>query len=230
VTLGLVGTEFRLGAASNLTHGESRDGGPRWSPDGTTIAFHSDRTGRFEIWTIQADGSGLTQVTHTADGAATGPVWSPQGTRIAYAVEGRGAFVVDWPLPDGPARGRQLGGAQDSGPPFEPSSWSRDGKTIAGTADGVVLLSVADGRLRRLTDFGREPVWVGRHNAVLFTNGDELHHADTRSGVVRRVFRDSFARLSPHISVTPDGRTIYGTRTTDSGRIWVFDPTIPVKG
>ena len=39
-----------------------------WSPDGREIAFYSDRTGRFEIYVMKADGSGVRQVTDTRDG------------------------------------------------------------------------------------------------------------------------------------------------------------------
>ena len=55
------GTGFR-----KLTDDPHRDREPKWSPDGKTIAFHSDRSGTFQIWTINADGSGLRQLTDSA--------------------------------------------------------------------------------------------------------------------------------------------------------------------
>jgi Tol biopolymer transport system component len=59
-------------------------GSPAWSPDGTKIAFDNDRTGDAEVWTINADGSGLERITHdpkTSDGS---PAWSPDGSRILF--------------------------------------------------------------------------------------------------------------------------------------------------
>jgi TolB protein len=59
-------------------------GSPRWSPDGKRIAFQSTgRTGPEEIFIINADGSGLIQVT-TAKSNQSGPTWSPDGKMIAF--------------------------------------------------------------------------------------------------------------------------------------------------
>jgi TolB protein len=53
------GTGHKLGA-----HAETYDDEvPAWFPDGKRIAFQSDRTGRWEIWVMNADGSAQRQVT-----------------------------------------------------------------------------------------------------------------------------------------------------------------------
>ena len=59
-----------------------------WSPDGTKIAF-----GKAGIYVINADGSGLTNITPGRWAAA--PAWSPDGTRIAYhsPVEDGGTYT-----------------------------------------------------------------------------------------------------------------------------------------
>jgi Tol biopolymer transport system component len=66
----------------SLTSGPDHDGGPAWSPDGSKIAFY--RNG--QIWTMNADGSDLAQVTSPSGGGETdlNPSWSPDGTRIAF--------------------------------------------------------------------------------------------------------------------------------------------------
>jgi dipeptidyl aminopeptidase/acylaminoacyl peptidase len=62
---------------------------PAWSPDGGRVAFvvqTFDETGgtrRADIWTMDADGSDPTQVTH-GPGSSWSPSWSPDGTQIAY--------------------------------------------------------------------------------------------------------------------------------------------------
>ena len=66
-----------------ITDDAFRDRGPKWSPDGTQIAFYSDRSGRYETWTIRPDGSGLEQLTKTTGAARIEVTWAPDGKRIA---------------------------------------------------------------------------------------------------------------------------------------------------
>ena len=55
-----------------------------WSPDGTRIAFQMRKQGRFDIYTIQPDGSHLTQLTDSNQQNAD-PRWSPDGSLISYS-------------------------------------------------------------------------------------------------------------------------------------------------
>jgi WD40 repeat protein len=62
-----------------------QEGAPAWSPDGSKIAFDrsSDSGNTFDIFVMNADGSGLTQLT-TPGGYERHPAWSPDGSKIAY--------------------------------------------------------------------------------------------------------------------------------------------------
>ena len=42
---------------TRLTNSAGDDGLPAWSPDGTSISFVSNRSGRYRIWVMNADGS-----------------------------------------------------------------------------------------------------------------------------------------------------------------------------
>jgi WD40 repeat protein len=72
------------GAGKVLTSGPGNDLDPAWSPDGTHIAFaRGTGGGAFNIWVMNADGTGLTRLTSgTRDERY--PAWSPDGTTIAY--------------------------------------------------------------------------------------------------------------------------------------------------
>ena len=53
-----------------LTHdsgGTINDGADSWSPDGTKIAFTSNRTGTYQIYTMNADGTDISQLTKGPD-------------------------------------------------------------------------------------------------------------------------------------------------------------------
>jgi Tol biopolymer transport system component len=69
-----------------------------WSPDGTRLAFVSDRDGTNEIYIMEADGSNQTRLTHGAGGpialGAMWPAWSPDGSRIVYASDETGDFEI----------------------------------------------------------------------------------------------------------------------------------------
>lgn len=58
-------------------------GSPRWSPDGTQLAFAMDVAGNTDIYTVHPDGTSLTRLTNHPD-SDYAPAWSPDGTRIAY--------------------------------------------------------------------------------------------------------------------------------------------------
>lgn len=55
-----------------LTSNSGNNESPSWSPDGRYLAFQSDRTGRFEIYTMRIDGTRQTQL--TTQGAIS-PIW-----------------------------------------------------------------------------------------------------------------------------------------------------------
>jgi len=71
------------GTAKNIASGMAWEIQPRFSPDGSRIAFTSDRAGGDNIWTMKVDGSDMQQVTKETFRLLNNPTWSPDGEFIA---------------------------------------------------------------------------------------------------------------------------------------------------
>ena len=61
---------------------------PKWSPDGKRIAFSANPGGRYQIYTMNADGSDVRQVTRSENNAVE-LAWFPDGKRIAFTEQRR---------------------------------------------------------------------------------------------------------------------------------------------
>ena len=79
------------GEATQLTSGMAFDAQPRFSPDGTRVAFTSDRDGGQNIWTIRLDRTDTTQMSRGEANRAEAPDWSSDG-RYLVATFGAGNF------------------------------------------------------------------------------------------------------------------------------------------
>ncbi|MCG2590291.1 TolB family protein [Rhodohalobacter sulfatireducens] len=102
---------------------------PSWSPDGSQIAYHSYvQGGEGDIFIMNADGSGKTNVTNTPTGEWW-PDWSPNGNTIAFHVFETGipGYISTIGI-DGTGRSVLL---QDDEVSFMNPSWSPDGSKIA---------------------------------------------------------------------------------------------------
>ena len=122
-----------------------REGAPAWTPDGTRIAFASDRDGNWEIYDVRADGTGIRRLTNDP-AQDLAPVYSPNGRTIVFSSDRGGAddlhlFSMN---ADGTGARQITFGASEAAPDFSP-----DGRKIAyvsqtnGEAD--IWIADADG-------------------------------------------------------------------------------------
>jgi len=209
-----------------LTQGDYSDRAPRWSHDGSRIAFYSNRSGTLQVWVMQPDGSGLQQLTnHPATEGLYYPIWSPDdSTILSSSLEGK-TFVVDPRKPMMGDRLPTLPRPEGQAAAFVPWSWSPDGSTVAGweqrkdgAAAGILVYDPRTKRFTKLTDSGNYPAWIDARR-LLFSHRTELAVVDVESRRVQAVgtpqgFEEEFA-------LSRDGRTVYYTENQREGDVWL---------
>jgi dipeptidyl aminopeptidase/acylaminoacyl peptidase len=153
--------------------------GPQWSPDGTKVAFASNREGNFEVYVVNANGTGLANLTkNPADDSA--PAWSPDGRRIAFETNRDGQDEIYVMNADGSSPGNLSAFPRDE---FNPA-WSPNGQTIVferdrdGTNHDLWAISPSGGpsSVQQLTTASNDtnPDWSPDGTRIVYQRGDEL--------------------------------------------------------
>jgi Tol biopolymer transport system component len=159
------------GDVAAITDDTSTDSDPKWSPDGTTIAFDTLRGGQREIFTF-ANGT-YKRLTHTGNNKL--PTWSRDGTQIAYDHSGQ-IWTMD---ADGSHQHQLTAGPTDSAPSWSVNNviaFQRGDQVMVVPADGSAQPKVA---ISSAKGSAREPSWS--------PDGTQLAYAQVGADGVRRV-------------------------------------------
>jgi Tol biopolymer transport system component len=200
---------------------------PVWSPNGKQIAFAGgdQNTGRYDIFVMNLDGTGLRQLTHSTNGdGKTGLAWSPNGRWIAF----QNYAYLDEVSTDGASQ-RRLTGYGGSQPDFSPS-----GRRIAyanGAAEFYASIYVMrpDGSAKTLVAFPHNneslgsPTWSPDGERIAFGVGTAA---------------DSSSFVTPYLAIISQyrgrreklviGHTVYSADWSPTGRkiLLVEDPKV----
>jgi dipeptidyl aminopeptidase/acylaminoacyl peptidase len=165
-----------------LTRTDGIEAEPSWSPDGSRILFSRTFDNRTDLWTINVDGTGATNLTANLPAtlsAIRNPAWSPDGGRIAFVAAQGGQHHI-WTMNVNGSNVAQLTtqGAFNVSP-----TWSPSGDRIAFTEFNsatpengwdVMIVAATGGSGVRLELAGDQlnPVWSpdGRYLAVQGNN------------------------------------------------------------
>jgi tricorn protease len=139
------------GDLRQITDGSARDQSPEYSPDGRSIAFISDRSGREELYIAQSDGAGEAQKITDLDALKFGFSWSPNSKELAFVASDNKMrkYVIDTKQITELASSRY---GNISAP-----AWSPDGKWLAYSkpdhtrTNDVYLIAAGGGEERKVT-------------------------------------------------------------------------------
>ena len=219
------------GAMRQLTEGTHRDRQGTFSPDGAWIAFQTDRwPGKLAL--IRPDGSGLSEVLPGRTTSVFNPFWSPDNRWLgAGNPDADGPFLLE--IADGKTAGAPqfLAPLGEAGLDFWPSSFSPDGRRIAGALYSAAANPVG-GAVYNLEDRSYLRVPTGDAGALLFlpdgrrlllVSKREIRLFDLAGGGVRTLVTAPEQGEIGSAALSRDGHFLAWQESTDESDIWLAE-------
>jgi dipeptidyl aminopeptidase/acylaminoacyl peptidase len=209
-------------------------GGSSWSPDGKTVAFISNLSGRSNLWLVPSEGGWPMQLT-VSDQRQTQPTWSPDGKWIAYMSDYDGDEQWDIFLVS-PKTGKVVNLTNTREIAEESPAWSPDGRYLAymvkPKTSSVFEIDVYDTVMREVkhltTGTAKDrmnvaPIWSADGKFIVYTQ-EQAKGTDSNVFLAEVASAES-TLLTPHdgertysaSDVAPDGKTVLITSNAGDG-------------
>ena len=225
------------GQLRKLTDDPPRDRAARFLND-ATIVFFSDRSGQWNVWTINVDGSNLNQLTNFSEIGAQSPIPSPDGrqllvnrmhgppTLLELSQDGRMAnseSELNWlKIPDEVSAPQDAGGTDSYY--MWVWSWSTDDELLGfeGTLDHATFLNKS---VRQLDAVGSRGTWLPDGKRFLFVGSDNKTlllteiNSPSKSRPVLSVAADSLQGFA----LSPDGQSLAVISHQSTADVWMLE-------
>ncbi|HVM92905.1 MAG TPA: S9 family peptidase [Terriglobales bacterium] len=205
-----------------------------WSPDGKTVAFVSNMSGRNNIWTVPSDGGWPIQLT-VSDQRQTASTWSPDGKWIAYMSDYDGDEQWDIFLVS-PKNGQVVNVTNTREIAEESPAWSPDGRYLAymvkPKTSSVFEIDVYDTALRDVkhltTGTAKDrmnvsPIWSADGKFIVYTQeqakgtDSNIYMAEVATGESTLLTPHEGEKLHSANDVSPDGKYVLVTSNAGNG-------------
>jgi dipeptidyl aminopeptidase/acylaminoacyl peptidase len=209
-------------------------GGATWSPDGKSLAFISNMSGRNNLWLVPADRGFPVQLT-VSDQRQTSPAWSPDGKWIAFQSDYDGDEQWDIFLVS-PKSGKVVNLTQTREIAEQNPTWSADGRYLAygvkpksSAAYEIDIYDMIMREVKHITsntpqDKGNyNPIWSKDGQYIVYTQeqakgtDSNIFIADLRNGQSTLLTPHAGEQLFSANDVSPDGKSVLLTSNASNG-------------
>ena len=208
-----------------LTNDKPKDRGVRWSHDGTAVYSYSDRSGKYELWKINLDGSGLEQMTKGAQNV-NNPHFFPDGHNLAAASQSS-TMIFDLAKPLEQRLVRTLPTIPGTNHRFVVTDIAPDDQLLigaeilsGGSADGIYTYSLNTNEFTKIIDYGTSPVWIDGVNKVLFFHKGKILLLRRRDNTVKELDASLHVDIDIFHVLSVDKRTFYYIKVESESDIW----------
>ncbi len=204
--------------ARQLMNDAARDRYPRWSADGKHVFFYSNRSGPYEIWSIDPDGGSLRQLTNSGDRMY--PLPSRDGTRLAALESASNQLLVYDPRDFAkPPEQLSLFPVKVDGT-LMPLDWSPDGKQLLLGAVGTVWIYSTESRSYRRIGNGSNARYLGDGQRLILQRDGAIAIVEVAREASREILRIPGETLDFPWLANNESRLFF-TRRSSEADVWL---------